>query len=189
MEHRLAAIDDVRVPCHTPSCALASDGLCCYSNRSGSDMRHEKRVPSRWQSATGMHESTLQLSSFLSIRNASTPFCASVSAAQAPPGPPPMTATRRGRSRVAPSRMACTCHDAGSSRYDALRARSGIACITNKQCKRSTQRVTRLQDASSPALAGLPRGDGDTLAAKAAAWLAVRQLQRKHDRPPRSLSR
>jgi len=41
MEHRLAAIDDVRVPCHTPSCALASDGLCCYSNRSGSDMRHE----------------------------------------------------------------------------------------------------------------------------------------------------
>ena len=46
---------------------------------------------------------TLQLSSLRSIRKASMPFLASVSAAQAPEGPPPITATRSLRpSSVAP---------------------------------------------------------------------------------------
>lgn len=75
----------------------------------------------------------LQLSSLRSIRKVSTPPLARVSAAQAPDGPPeaeqgsigtvrdhlcsgllerqlhspPMTATRRGRSRASPSRMTC----------------------------------------------------------------------------------
>ena len=52
------------------------------------------------------------MSSFLSNRKVSQPPLDRVSAAQAPEGPPPMTATRRGRSRVAPS----LCHNKCGSR-------------------------------------------------------------------------
>lgn len=51
---------------------------------------------------------TLQLSSLRSIKNVSTPPLASVSAVQAPDGPPPITATRSFLSSTAPSLMAHT---------------------------------------------------------------------------------
>ena len=72
----------------------------------------------------------LQLSILRSIRYVSTPPLASVSAAQAPDGPPPITATRSGRSSTVPSATADTdtvserCWDCGC---DLALARSGAA--------------------------------------------------------------
>lgn len=82
---------------------------------------NESEEPEENTDARGV---TLQLSSLRSMRVVSTPPLARVSAAHAPPGPPPMTATRRGLSSLAPSLTANTCVARGRAR---LRLRADLA--------------------------------------------------------------